>query len=344
MSIVKNLFGYTRNGEAVYSFRVINARGAIAEFITYGAAVRALLVPNREGTPVDVCLGYDTVAEYEEGSCFFGAVIGRYANRIAGSRFCLNGVEYTLTANEGENHLHGGCGFDKKVFEYEVLSDNSLRFSYFSRDGEEGYPGDLRVTVDYTFTDENELEIEYKAVGDKDTIVNLTNHAYFNLNGAGSGTVLDHWLWIPARRYLEVDGGCIPTGVVAQVKDTPFDFTSMKPIGRDIDVDHPQLKNGQGYDHNYLVDGEGMRPVAELYSPESGIKMVTLSTKPGLQFYSGNVITQCEAKGGEYGRRSALCLETQYYPDTPNRPEFPTAVLRAGEEYRHSMVYAFSVE
>ncbi|HEX8148469.1 MAG TPA: aldose epimerase family protein [Pyrinomonadaceae bacterium] len=343
-------FGSTKGGEAVEIYTLRNGRGAEARVMTYGATLVSLKVPDRAGKFEDVLLGFDDLGTYETDTHYIGQVIGRYANRIAKGRFRLNGVEYKLAVNNGENHLHGGLrGFDKVVWRARPLDSkagSAVEMTYVSRDGEEGYPGTLTVKVVYTLTETNDLRIDYSAVTDKDTVVNLTNHAYFNLGGHGSGDILGHLLTINADRFTPTDAGSIPTGELRAVKGTPFDFKRATAIGARISQDDEQLKFGNGYDHNFVVDGRAgvLRLAARASEPKSGRVMEVWTTEPGVQLYTGNFLGgTAPGKGGaKYDRRHAFCLETQHYPDSPNRPEFPSTVLRKGGRFRSTTVYKFS--
>ena len=344
MQVTTHSFGKTRDGRAVTLYRMENRAGGVVELLDYGCTVRALRVPDRSGKLVDVVLGYDTIEEYEANDGYLGAVIGQYCNRIGGARFSLDGETYTLAKNDGENHLHGGItGFDKRVWD-AVAEEGRVSFSRCSPDGEEGYPGTLYVKAAYTWTDENALSIEYGAQSDKDTFVNLTNHSYFNL--AGGGSVLDHELAVYAEAFLENDAHCLPTGRVLPVAGTPFDFRAAKNIGRDIGVPCEQLACGGGYDHNYVFGNPGvMQETAELYAPGTGIAMRVVTTMPGMQVYSANFLGERPGKDGtRMGPREAVCLETQYYPDSPAHPAFPSAVLHKGETYAHKTTYGFFIK
>ena len=342
---VPSAWGKTPDGESVELYTLVNAKGSEARIITYGGILVSLKVPDRSGALGDVVTGLDNLAGYLTPAPYFGALIGRYGNRIGGARFYLNNVEYQLTKNEGGNQLHGGArGFDKRLWHAKLLSPRSLELSYVSRDGEEGYPGNLLVTVDYTLTDSNELRIDYSATTDKDTVVNLTHHSYFNL--AGEGDILQHQLSISADRFTPVDRELIPTGELKSVAGTPFDFRTPKPIGRDLEQQDQQLIFGRGYDHNFVLNrsGSGLETVATVTEPKSGRVMQVLTTMPGLQFYSGNFLDgTLKGRGQTYTRRSAFCLETQFYPDSPNKPSFPSPVLRPGTTFRSTTLYRFSV-
>jgi aldose 1-epimerase len=344
-TVKKSDFG-SYEGRRVELYTLTNSRGAEARVITYGGAVVSLKVPDRRGEMGDVVLGYDDMEGYLKQSSYIGALIGRYGNRIARGRFTLNGREYTLATNNGENHLHGGVrGFDKVLWQARPLVGASLLLTYVSKDGEEGYPGTLRVRVTYTLTDQNELRVDYSATTDKDTVVNLTQHSYFNLRGAGDGDILDHRLTLYASRFTPTDAGAIPTGELRPVRGTPFDFLRPHAIGERIDADEEQIKLGKGYDHNFVVNGRMgvLRRAAEVYEPTTGRVMEVWTTEPGVQFYSGNYLDGSIGKGGKaYPYRSGFCLETQHYPDSPNKPSFPSTVLRRGGRYRTTTVYKFS--
>jgi len=347
--VTKAPFGKTKDGKAVEIYTLTNARGSEATIITYGGALVSLKVPDKKGEFGDVVLGFDSIADYEKHSAFFGPLIGRYGNRIARGKFTLDGKEYLLATNNGENHLHGGIkGFDKVIWTARSSTDKNganLELSYLSADGEEGYPGNLNIQVVYTLTEDNKLRIVYSATTDKSTVVNLTHHSYFNL--AGGGEVLDHRLLLNADRYTPTDKRSIPTGVVSGVAGTPFDFTNETAIGARIGQDNEQLKFGRGYDHNWVLTrkGNGIELAARVYEPISGRVMEVLTTEPGIQFYSGNFLDgSLPGKGGkQYPYRSGFCLETQHFPDSPNHLNFPTTVLRPGQKYSQTTIYAFSV-
>ena|SRR5215831_11751385 len=346
MKITSEHFGTMPEGCEIRLFTLTNDHGIEVKIINYGGIIVTITVPDRDGKVGDVVLGHDTLEGYLHHSRFFGALIGRYANRIARGGFVLNGAEYSLGINNGVNHLHGGFkGFDKVVWRPEP-DCQELRLTYFSRDGEENYPGNLRATVTYSLTEANELRLEYGAETDQETIVNLTNHSYFNL--AGEGTILDHKLRIEADAFTPVDKTLIPTGEVRPVKATPMDFTTATAIGARISDDDEQLGFAGGYDHSFVLRtaGTGFQKVASLYDPKSGRVLGIVTTQPGLQFYSGNYLDgSIVGKGGRaYVKYSGCCLETQHFPDSPNHPNFPSTVLRPGEEYRHTTVFKFSVE
>ncbi len=344
---MKQAFGSV-DGKPVDLYTLTSAKGMEARIMTYGGIVVSLKTPDRTGTMADVALGFDSLDGYLTTHPYFGALIGRYGNRIAKGRFKLNGTEYKLATNNGPNALHGGRkGFDKAVWTGRALPEaNGLELTYISRDGEEGYPGTLTTTVTYTVTGEDELRIDYAATTDKDTVVNLTNHTYFNLKGQGEGDILAHQLAIDADRFTPVDSGLIPTGKRQAVEGTPFDFRKPVAIGARIGESDAQLKAGKGYDHNYVLNGAAgtLRKVAEVYEPSTGRVMEVSTTEPGVQFYTGNFLDGSnKGKGGKvYGQRAALCLETQHFPDSPNKPDFPSTMLKAGERMQSTTAYRFS--
>jgi aldose 1-epimerase len=312
-----------------------------------------LRVPDRRGNIEDVALGYDSLDGYLHDTSYFGGSIGRYANRIGGGEFTLNGTTYKLEKNDNGNHLHGGVrGFDKVLWTAKDVSASdtaALQFTYLSKDGDGGYPGNLTAKVTYTLTDKNELKIDYEAKSDKDTIINLTNHTYFNLAGQGSGDILQHQLQLHAGRFTPIDRTLIPTGEIRSVKGTPFDFSVPTAIGARISQNDEQLKFGLGYDHNFVLDSGGSQSPAlagSVYEPVSGRVLEVWTTEPGIQFYSGNMLKGAsEGKAGNrYPQRSGFCLETQHFPDSPNKPNFPTTVLKAGAEFRSTTVYRFSAK
>jgi aldose 1-epimerase len=346
----KQSFGKTAEGQEVDLYTLTNAKGMEARIITYGGIVVSLKVPDRNGKLDDVVLGFDTLDGYLGNNPYFGAIIGRYGNRIGNARFKLNGQEYKLAANDGANALHGGRkGFNRVVWTgREMPAENALELTYLSKDGEEAYPGDLSVTVKYTLTPLNELKIDYTATTDKDTVLNLTNHSYFNLAGQGQGTILDHRIMIAADRFTPVDSGLIPTGELRKVEGTPFDFREPHQIGERINADNEQIKLGRGYDHNFVLNSGGgsMATAARVAEPKTGRVMEVLTTEPGVQFYTGNFLDgTLKGKGGvAYPHRAAFCLETQHFPDSPNKPEFPSVVLKPGSRYQSSTIYRFSTE
>jgi len=352
MSITSKPFGNMPDGTGITLYTLTNKNGLKAEIINYGGTVVSLYVPDKNGNMADVVLGYDNLQDYLDRSPFFGCLIGRYANRLEGASFELNGITYILNKNEGNNQLHGGIkGFDKKVWDARILPGNALELSLFSPDMDENYPGNLEARVIYRLTDENALEIEYYAAADKDTIVNLTNHSYFNLSGHDSGPVLDHELKIDADFYTPINSECLPTGEILSIKNTPFDFTQFKRIGDGLSdsYDNEQMKFGSGYDHNFVLRtpaGNAPREIAQLYDPKSGRLMTVLTTKPGVQFYSGNHVKGAgKGKNGViYDKWHGLCLETQYFPNSMKYSHFPSPVLKAGQTYHHVTVYKFGTK
>ena len=344
-TIHKDRFGRTPEGNPIDLYTLKNANGLSASVTNLGCAVVSLLVPDKAGRMDDVVLGYSSGEEYCTQSAFLGVVAGRFANRIGKGKFELNGKTYTLAVNNMSNHLHGGnVGFDKKLWNAAVEGDK-LVLSYRSPDGEEGYPGNLDTKVTYALSDDNALEIAYEAVSDADTVVNLTNHSYFNLAGHKAGRAVDQYLKIYADRYLECDSETLPTGAIFTVEGTPMDFRDFVRIGERIDFDCEQLRFGGGYDHNWIVrkDEGGLSLAAELSDKQSSRLMQVYSTKPGIQFYSGNFLDGVAGKdGARYNRRDGICLETQHYPDSINQKHFPSPVLRAGERYSHKTIYRFT--
>jgi aldose 1-epimerase len=345
-SVTKKDYGKTSDGQAVELYTLSNANGMKAEIMTYGGALVSLTVPDRAGKFGDVLLGMDDVKGYETPVPYFGALIGRYGNRIGKAQFVLDGHTYKLPANDNGNTLHGGIkGFDKRVWSAKPGTGASLELSYVSKDGEEGFPGTLSTKVAYTLTDKNELKIDYTATADKTTVANLTNHAYFNLAGPGEGTILAHEVTINADRFTPVDSTLIPTGELRAVKGTPFDFTKSTAIGARIEQNDEQLKFGRGYDHNWVLNkgNGGLTKAAEVHDPKSGRVMEVSTTEPGLQFYTGNFLDgTLKGKGKSFQHRGAFCMETQHYPDSPNKPSFPSTTLKPGQTYKTSTVYRFS--
>ncbi len=346
LRVEKQPYGKLPDGREVDLYTLTNAAGMRVKLITFGALTVGVEVPDRDGKLTDVTLGYPTLEGWLDNPNYFGATVGRYANRIAKGNFSLDGSTYTLATNNGENHLHGGIkGFHKVLWDAQpVETDDAVgvRFTYLSKDGEEGYPGNLKVAALYSLTRDNEFKAEFSATTDKPTIVNLAHHSYWNLAGPAAGDILDHVLTINADRYTPVDAGLIPTGELAAVKGTPLDFTTPTPIGKRIG----QLDGG--YDHNFVLNqgDEALTLAARVADPKSGRVMEIHTDQPGMQFYSGNFLDgSVTGKGGVvYGKHFGLCLETQHFPDSPNKPNFPTVVLRPGETYRHTMVHKFTTQ
>ncbi len=335
------LFG----ADTVYQFTLTNRNGMIVKILNYGGTVTDILVPDRNNKPGDVILGFDSLSGYlQKTNPYFGCLVGRYANRIAQAKFTLDGKEYTLAANNNGNTLHGGSkGFDKVIWAAKATNDSGISLSYYSKDSEEGYPGNLNVDVIYSLSGNNSLKIEYAAATDKATPVNLTNHCYFNLSAGTDSTILDHELMLKADKYTPVNDKLIPTGITADVKETAMDFTRAKKTGKDIS------QVAGGYDHNWVLNrgGNDLEMIGSLYHAGSGRFMEVFTTEPGIQFYSGNFLdgTLAHTKGGKkYVLHGGLCLETQHFPDSPNQPSFPNVILKPGENYRHITVYKFSVK
>jgi aldose 1-epimerase len=344
--MTKQDFGKTPDGTPVSLYTLTNKNGMEARIMTYGGVVVSLKTPDRTGKLADVVLGYGNLDGYLKSSPYFGAIVGRYGNRIGQGKFTLNGHTYRVPVNDGAHSLHGGIhGFDKQVWSAREIGSTALELSYLSKDGEEGYPGNLQCTVRYTLTDANELQIDYTATTDKDTVVNLTNHSYFNLAGQGEGDILQHQVVIHASRTTPVDQGLIPTGELKSVEGTPFDFRQATAIGARINQPDQQLKYGRGYDHNWVLDntGKGLGLAAEVYEATTGRVMEVKTTEPGMQFYTGNFLDGTIAgKGKVYKQRYAFCMETQHFPDSPNHPAFPTTLLKPGQKYQTTTVYKFS--
>lgn len=336
--------------DTIREYALENDNGVVVKITNYGATITSILVPDRDGNMADVALGFNCVEGYMDAvdHPYFGCVVGRYGNRIAKGRFTIDGKEYVLATNDGANHLHGGIiGFDKVVWNAEVVGKNAVKFSYMARDGEEGYPGNLDISVVYSLSEGNGIVMHYKARTDKATVVNLTNHTYFNLEGEGSETIAGHEVQINASGFTPVDEGAIPTGELREVEGTPFDFREAKAVGRDIGADDEQLRFGWGYDHNWVLDrkSDSVEPAATVYEPKSGRVLEVLTEEPAIQFYTGNFLDGglTGKSGRTYGHRSGLCLETQHSPDSPNRPEWPSCILRPGDEYNTTTIYRFSV-
>ena len=347
-TVTKAPFG-TADGQSVDLYTLRNVHGVEAKITNYGGILVSLKVPDRNGKFDDVVLGFNDLDTYLKGHPYFGALIGRYGNRIAKGRFTLNGVEYKLAVNNGENTLHGGLkGFDKVVWtgkEMKTKAGPAVVLTYLSKDGEEGYPGNLNVRVVYTLTNNSELKIEYSATTDKDTVTNLTHHSYFNLAGEGNGDILNHLVSINGSRFLPTDAGSIPTGELRKVAGTPFDFLTAHAIGERINQDEEQLKLGNGYDHTWIINGRPgtLRLAASAYESTSGRTMQVWTTEPGVQFYTGNFLdgTLTGKSGKIYQRRFGFCFETQHYPDSPNHPAFPTTTLKKGATYKSTTIYRF---
>lgn len=344
MKTTKTAFGTTPENQTVSLFRLENASGAYVEIMDYGCRIMSICVPDKKGNLTDVALGLEDLDTYLKDDASLGAIVGRFANRIANGRFSLNGKDYQLAINNGPNHLHGGpTGYGQRVWDGR-FSDNKLIFTRTSPAGEEGYPGTLNLTITYGWSEDNELSISYEATTDADTILNLTNHAYFNLNGHGSGTVLNHELRIDADSITELNKDQVPTGNYIPVDGTPFDFRELKEIGKDIEAENEQLKIGGTYDHNFVLNGTGLREAAVLQSKESGIRMTCFTDQPGLQLYSACYTLHQKGKDGiDYAPFSSVCLETQHFPNGINIDHFPSVVLKAGETFKSQTMYHFSV-
>lgn len=347
----KEDFGTTPDGEKVEQYTLKNEKGMEVKIITYGGRITNLTAPDKNGEYKDIVLGFDSIEDYVKDNPFFGALIGRYGNRIANGKFTLDGKEYDLAKNDGPNHLHGGVrGFDKVIWTAEETPDstNSLKLTYTSKDMEEGYPGNLDVTVTYTLNDDNSLDVDYEATTDKKTIVNLTQHSYFNLTGDFSNKILNTVVEIDADKFIPINETLIPTGEIRDVENTPFDFREPKAIGKEIESDNQQLKRAGGYDHCWVLNDQdsGVRFASSAYDPESGRFMQVYTDEPGLQFYTGNFLdSTLPAKGGgTYAKRSGFCMETEHYPDSPNQEGFPSVVLNPGEKYSSHATFKFSVK
>lgn len=338
------------DGRSITLYTLTNSHGMQVRAMSYGGIIVSIRVPDRTGQMADVVLGHDTLDGYRPNPPYFGAIVGRYANRIANGTFTLDGKTYTLPKNDGPNTLHGGTkGFNQAVWDSEPLKGKTgVAFTYLSKDGEEGFPGNLKVKVTYTLTDSNALEIDYQATTDKATPINLSQHSYFNLAGAGNGDILNHEIMINADRFTPVDKNLIPTGELRPVKGTPFDFTTQTRIGARIDDNYEQLILGHGYDHNFVINrkGAGLVLAARVYEPTSGRVLEVSTTQPGLQFYTGNFLdgTITGKEGHVYKKHYGLCLETQHFPDSPNHPDFPNTILRPGEKFQQKTVFKFSAK
>lgn len=352
VTIAKSEYGTTAKGEKVESYKLKNQNGMEVDIITFGGRITDLKVPNKEGVSENVVIGFSSLAQYEKPNPFFGALIGRFGNRIAKGKFSLDGKEYQLAINNAPNALHGGPeGYFNVVWKADEVKSGetaSLKLSYLSKDMEEGYPGNLKVTVTYTLTNDNQLEVLYEATTDKKTVVNLTQHSYFNLSGDFTKTILDHELTLNADKLVPVDATLIPTGKLDDVAGTPFDFRKPKLIGKDIAVKNEQLERGKGYDHCWVLNNpeKGKTIIAKVYHAASGRVMEMTTDEPGVQFYSGNFLdgTLPMPKGGTFAHRTGLCLETEHYPDSPNQKNFPTTVLNPGENYKTKTTFKFSVQ
>ncbi len=342
--ITKKIFGKTATGEDVSIFRMTNSKGEYVDVLDYGCTIVSLCVRDKNGVLTDVCLGYNTVAEYENNGGYLGSIIGRHSNRLADAKFTLNGTEYNLAKNDGANHLHGGTkGYDKYVWDSKIDGEK-LIFTRVSADGEDNYPGKVDLVATYTFDDNSALSLDYVGVSDKDTLLNITNHSYFNLNGVG--TIENHHLKLGADFYTENGDGCMPNGVIASVTGTPMDFTAGRRIGEDLHTDWQQMSAVGGYDHNFVLrDTSEVKCAGVLWSSQSGIAMEVLTTKPAMQIYTANALGDCDGKMGQkYGKHSGVCMETQFYPNSMQYSHFPCIVLKAGATYHHCTTYKFSVK
>jgi aldose 1-epimerase len=341
----------TRDGRPIILYTLTNAHGVEVRAMNYGGIIQSLRIPDRKGQLADIVLGHDKAEGYMPNPPFLGAIVGRYANRIANGTFTLDGKTYTLPKNDGPNTLHGGITrtFDKVLWDGEPLKGkNGVAFTYLSKDGEEGFPGNLKVTVTYTLTDSNELVIDYTATTDKATPINVSQHSYFNLKGEGNGDILDHEIMINADKFTPVDKNLIPTGELRPVKGTPFDFTSSTKIGARIEDTYEQMVLGHGYDHNFVINrkGAGMILAARVYEPTTGRVLEVTTTQPGVQFYTGNFLdgTVTGKEGHVYKHRYGFCLETQHFPDSPNHPDFPSTILKPGEKFHQTTAFKFSAK
>ena len=349
MSVVCRSYGFTKEGKEVFAFTLFNANGLQVEIINYGGIITKLSVPDNKGSFADITLGFDNLDGYLKGHPYFGAIIGRHANRIENAQFELNGKMYKLYKNDGNNHLHGGLkGFDKVVWVAEIVQNGkneSLQLTYRSVDGEEGYPGNLDIKVTYTLSEDNELIIDYFAVSDSDTVVNLTNHAYFNLCGHSTGDISNHEVMINAESFTVINSKCNPIGEIREVEGTPMDLRVLKPLASGLSGTNEQIVNGGGYDHNWVLNtaGDISQKAAEVYEKTTGRVMEVYTIKPGIQLYTGNFLDgmgPCK-EGASYVKRGGLCLETQFFPNAMKHKNFPSPVLRAGQEYAHKTIYKF---
>ncbi len=340
---MKQEFGTTKNGETASCYVLKNGKGMEAVVSDFGASLLKFYVPDKDGKSQDIVLGYDTIEEYEEGGDSFGATVGRVANRIGMAEFELNGKKYELTKNDNGNTLHGGCGFyNKRMWDVKEVDDTHIVFAMVSPDSDQGFPGEVKIEVSYTVTEENELKIHYYAVPDQDTLLNMTNHSYFNLSGHASGTAWNAKVWLDADAFTETDEELIPTGKVISVEGTPMDFRKEKVVAKEIGEDYMPLKIAGGYDHNWVLNGTGFRKVASAESEETGIKMEVYTDLPGIQFYSGNFLAGSKGKGGAvYEKGYGICFETQYFPDAIHKDNFESPITKAGEVYDTTTVYKF---
>lgn len=346
MSVVKTRFGITSSGEEVYKYTIHNQQGASISVLNYGAILQSVCVPDEKGNLIDVVLGFDTIEQYEVNPPFFGAVIGRSGNRIANARFDISGVEYKMTPNENENNLHSGPdGYEKRIWEVQEAELEHVSLALLSPDGDQGFPGDFSVCVTYTLDEDNRVKINYKGNCDQDTVANMTNHSYFNLDGHASGISLNQSLWINADNFTPVkDSKSIPTGEICSVINTPMDFTKEKPIGENMDLEYEQLGFTGGYDHNYVLNEQNgsVRLVARAKAVHTNIVMEVYTDTPGVQFYAGNFVDVCEGKDGAvYGKNHGYCLETQFYPNAVNEPKFPSPILKKNQIYDTTTIYHF---
>jgi aldose 1-epimerase len=347
--IQKASFGKLRTGQEIFQYSLSNKSGTLINIINLGAAVKNIFFRNKNSRIEDLVFGYDSIDDYLNDRAFLGAIVGRYGNRIAGGKFQLEGKQYQVSINDGPNHLHGGNkGFNKVFWEAEELEEGSVKLVYISPDGEEGYPGKVKLEVVYSLTEEDELKINYQGTTDKTTILNPTHHSYFNLTGNFEKNILEHEIEIDADNYTPVNFDQIPKGQIEKIENTPFDFRTRKKIGKNITEDHEQLKFGKGYDHNFVLNNfnHKTRRAASLYENSSGRLLEVFTDQPGLQFYTGNFLDgTIEGKGGiKYNYRTGLCLEAQLFPDTPNNPSFPSAELKPGNIYRQETIYKFSIK